>query len=247
MGKLAEYDSEAETYDTARFCSDLGRRSDYMHKKIVAGLIDSSGKTLLEIGVGTGRFGTWLAKENFKVIGIDISRRMLKKAKEKARLLGVDLDLVLANVHNIPFRSAIFDNCICINVIDHFSDYAGFFEEVRQVVKPEACFVFNFSNTQSPYLPVAVAINVSKHALFKSKIFSKWSNLKEIHSALSQAGFQVNDIRGCMIASQIPFENKLATVAQSINCVSEKSLLRFFSGSIFLKAKITSGLKPFHK
>jgi 2-polyprenyl-3-methyl-5-hydroxy-6-metoxy-1,4-benzoquinol methylase len=47
---------------------------------------------VLEAGIGTGRFATWLAKKGFSVVGIDISKEMLKKAKEKKRISMLILD-----------------------------------------------------------------------------------------------------------------------------------------------------------
>ena len=81
--EIPEYDLEALSYDKSRFCSRLGKHIDRMHKRIVESLLNSSGKTLLDVGVGTGRFATWLAERGFEVVGVDISREMLKKAKKK--------------------------------------------------------------------------------------------------------------------------------------------------------------------
>lgn len=238
--KIAVYDNEAANYDRSRFSNDFGLHLDYMHKKILGSFIGSSGNVVLEIGIGTGRFGTWLAKKGFNVIGMDISREMLKKTKEKASLLKVDVCLVIADVHHFPFRKDLFDNCICINVMDHFSNYAEFFKQVRYVIKSDGSLIFNFSNSQSPYLSVATMINLNKHAVFKSKIFSRWLTFKEINISLSEGGLKVKSIRGCMIASPVPLGKKLVNIVRSINLLSEQSTLRFFSGSIFVKAEKSS-------
>ena len=234
---IAEYNNEAATYDKSRFSNDLGRHLDYMHKKILGSLIDLSGKLVLEAGIGTGRFGTWLAKQGFDVVGIDISKEMLKKTKEKTRFANVDVEVVIADVHFLPFRKGLFDSCICINVMDHFSNFDEFFRQVRQVIKPQGSLIFNFSNSQSPYLPIATIINLSQHALFKSQILSRWLTFKEVSVSLLSASFRIKNVRGCMIASPIPFGERLVRIVRSINLVSERSRLRFFSGSVFVKAE----------
>lgn len=232
---IAEYDVEAANYDKSRFSDDFGCHLDQMHKKILESLVDSSGALLLEIGIGTGRFGTWLAKKGFTVVGVDISREMLRRTREKERRLKVNIDVVIADVHSLPFRKGFFENCICVNVMDHFSSIEEFFKQVRYVIKPQGSFVFNFSNSQSPYLPIAALINLSEHALFKSKIFSKWLTFKEINASLLASGFRIENVRGCMIASPIPFGNWLVPIVRSINLLSERSQLRFYSGSVFVK------------
>jgi ubiquinone/menaquinone biosynthesis C-methylase UbiE len=243
---IAIYDHEAANYDKSRFSDDFGAHLDNMHKTILDSFMDPSANTVLEVGIGTGRFGIWLAKKGFNVIGMDISRKMLKKTKEKARFLTVDLGLVRADVHYFPFRQDIFNKCICINVMDHFLNYEDFFKQVRHVIRTDGSFVFNFSNSQSPYFPAALLINLTKHAMFKNKIFSRWLTLKEINISLSEGGFRIRNIRGCMITSQIPFANKLVSVIRSINIAIERSPSRFFSGSIFVNAERNITKKMMH-
>lgn len=238
MNNKAEYDYEAANYDKSRFTDNMGRHLDYMHKKILVSLLDPSNKLLLEAGVGTGRFATWLAKKGFGVVGIDISREMLKKAKEKKEILNVDIGLILADIHSLPFRKGVFDSCICINVLDHVYDIGRFLKEARYVIKPKGSLIFNFSNPQSPYLPIAIVINLTKLALFKSgRIYSRWLTLREIDTLLSTTSFDINELRGCMIASPIPLAEKLVKVVQVMNSYLETSKFRLFCGSVFVKAQ----------
>jgi ubiquinone/menaquinone biosynthesis C-methylase UbiE len=242
--KTAEYDGEASSYDESRFSNKLGQHLDYMHKKILGSFINSSGKLVLEAGVGTGRFATWLAKKGFEVIGIDLSREMLKKAKEKKTSLNVDLVLILADVHFLPFKEGLFDACICINVLDHFSGIDGFLRQVKYVVKSEGYFVFNFSNLKSPYFPIALIINSKKQAIFRSgKIQSNWFTLRDIGSVLSRNGFVVTAVKGCFIASPVPWGNYLVKLIRMINFSAEDSWLKFLAGSPFVKVRSIGPLK----
>lgn len=240
--KVAEYDYEAADYDKSRFNDNMGRHLDYMHKKILWSFINSSGKLVLEAGIGTGRFATWLAKKGFKVVGIDLSREMLKKAKGRKEVLNADIELILADAHSLPFRKGLFDNCICINVMDHFSNVGEFFRQVRQVIKSEGRLIFNFSNLQSPYLSAAIIVNSKKQALFKSGIQSRWFTLREIRDILSCNGFYIKEIKGCFIASPVPLGNRFVRIIQTANLSFENSRLRSFSGSIFIRGQLISSL-----
>lgn len=239
--KAIEYDYEAANYDASRFNDNMGRHLDHMHKKILASFIDPSSQLLLEAGVGTGRFATWLAKKGFEVVGIDISKEMLKKAKEKREILNADVGLILADVHFLPFKKGVFDSCICINVMDHFPDINGFLRQVKRVVRSEGYFVFNFSNLQSPYLPIALVINSRKRAMFRSgKIQSSWLTFRDIGDTLSRNGFAVKEVKGCFIASPLPWGNSIIKFIQVINFSTENSRLRFFAGSLFVNSQITT-------
>ena len=235
--KVAEYDYEAADYDKSRFSDNIGRHLDYMHKKILWSFINSSGKLVLEAGIGTGRFATWLAKKGFEVVGTDLSREMLKKAKKKKEILNVDIGLILADAHFLPFRKGLFDSCICINVMDHFSDVDGFLRQVKHVIRSKGYFIFNFSNLRSIYLPIAIIINLRKRALFKG-VQSSWFTIGEVNALMSRDGFDVKRIKGCFIASPMPLGNNLVKIIQMLNFSIENSRLQSFSGSLFVKAQL---------
>jgi len=239
--RLTEYDYEASSYDESRFYSKLGRHLDYMHKKIVGSLLPSSAELMLEMGVGTGRFTTWLAEKSFDIIGIDISREMLKTSKNKMRVKHTEVSLVLADMHFLPFRRELFDSCICINVMDHIPDVSNILKEVKGIIKPKGFFIFNISNLQSPYLAIALLVNLRKKALFKGNIYSRWLTLKEINALSVRNNFNIKEVRGCMIATPIPLGERLVMIVRSINLLMESSRLRFFSGSVFIKAQRNPG------
>ena len=235
--KVAEYDYEAPSYDKSRFYNRLGKHLNYMHKRIVGSLLNSTGKTLLGVGVGTGRFAIWLAEKGFEVVGVDISIEMLKKAKRKTQSSSKNIPLVLGDGRFLPFRKKTFDSCICINVVNHIPKIDRLLKEVKYVIEPRGFFIVNFPNLQSPYLPIAIIINLRKRALFKGKIYSRWFTLKEIRSSMLTAGFNIKEIRGCAIASPLPLGDKLVKIVQRINFSIETSRIKLFSGNIFVKTQ----------
>jgi len=239
--KTASYDFEASSYDESRYSSKIGQHIDDMHKRITRNILGHPGKSVLDLGVGTGRLATWLAEGGFEVVGVDLSREMIKKARKKAQFPHRDIDLVLGDVNFLPFRVEAFDCCICINVFNQISCTKALLEEVRSVLKRGGIFVFNFPNLISPYLPIAVLVNLTGHALFKrGRIQSKWFFLREINTLLYETRFKIKELRGCMIVSRKPLVDKLFKVVCTINFLFENSKFRSFSGSLFVKAQLTS-------
>jgi len=235
--KVPEYNNGAEAYDKSRFFSICGKHLDYMHKRIIRSLLSSSGRIILETGVGTGRFSVWLSEKGFEVVGIDISKEMLKQAKRKIQISNVLLNLVLGDVHFLPFKKGIFGNCICINVVNHIPEINQFLKEVKYVIDPKGSFIVNFPNIQSLYLPVYIIINLIKRALFK-EIYSRWFIPTEIRFLISSAGFIIKEIKGCAIATPLPFGDKLVKVIQRVNFSIENSRLKLISGSLFYKVHL---------
>jgi len=236
--RLTEYDYEASSYDKSRFHSKLGRHLDYMHKRIVGNLLGSSSSLQLEMGVGTGRFTMWLAQKNYEVIGMDISGEMLKISQKKAQKKQYDINFLMADMCFLPFRQKVFDGCICINVMDHIVNIDSILKGVKYTIKNKRYFLFNFSNFNSPYMPIAALINLMKRTLFKSNIYSRWLTFNEIKSLLLANNFNIREYSGCMIASSLPLGDKLLRIIKPINLMSENSILKIFSGSIFIKAQL---------
>lgn len=85
-------------------------------------------KDILDLGVGTGRFAEPLQKAGYRVVGVDISKRMINKAMEK----GVK-NLLLADARRIPFRDKAFDVTISIHLLHLISEWRTTLEEIRRV------------------------------------------------------------------------------------------------------------------
>ena len=91
-------------------------------------------RRLLEIGVGTGK-NISHHPEGARVVAIDISPRMLKKAAARAARVGREVDLVLGDAQQLPFRDASFDGAVATFVFCSVPDPVAGLAEVKRVVK----------------------------------------------------------------------------------------------------------------
>jgi ubiquinone/menaquinone biosynthesis C-methylase UbiE len=77
----------------------------------------SKGQRALDLCTGTGSVAAALAKrvgENGLVVGLDFSRGMLEKAKEKAKKSNLNqLYLIQANASQLPFQNVSFHGVTC--------------------------------------------------------------------------------------------------------------------------------------
>ncbi len=87
-------------------------------------------KTVLDIGVGTGRFAVPLMEKGFEVVGSDISVSMMEKAREKG--LG---SLVRADGQCLPFPDKTFDCVIMVHLLHLVVDWTRVVREVGRVSK----------------------------------------------------------------------------------------------------------------
>src|SRR5256886_10667138 len=79
-----------KSYATGDTPWDSGRPSAELVRVLDAGLLP--GKTVLEIGCGTGTNAIELARRGYQVTAIDLVDLAVRRAKDKAQRAGVDID-----------------------------------------------------------------------------------------------------------------------------------------------------------
>src|SRR5437660_10514820 len=100
----------AGVYDATRWSSvppEVMKNLLNATKELFAGC-----RTILDVGIGTGRFAEYLSNSGFGVLGIDVSLSMMAKASES----GVR-NLVQADAHNLPFWGWVFDVGIMVHLL----------------------------------------------------------------------------------------------------------------------------------
>ncbi|MFA4984222.1 MAG: class I SAM-dependent methyltransferase [Candidatus Omnitrophota bacterium] len=94
------FENYAHKYDQERYVHGTSGECDSIEQEINR---DKSIK-ILDIGCGTGRHAIELAKRGYQVTGIDLSESQLKRAGEKAKEQGVEVDFRRHDARNLPFK-----------------------------------------------------------------------------------------------------------------------------------------------
>jgi SAM-dependent methyltransferase len=103
---------------------------------------DVAGLDVLELGCGAAQWGTALATRGARVMGLDVSRRMLGHARARADTVAVDLDLVCASGTQAPFADASFDLVFCDHGALSFCDPALSVPECARLLRDGGRLVF---------------------------------------------------------------------------------------------------------
>jgi ubiquinone/menaquinone biosynthesis C-methylase UbiE len=136
------FDNIANIYDETRSIPKVVL--DRFYWKFIGNEIRSgSFLTVLDAGVGTGRIVEPLFDSKVQLIGIDISREMLKRMSEKIkrRAASDHVHLVLGDVSNLPFPAKAFDMVISVHVLHLLSNWKQAIKETKRTLKPKSPFI----------------------------------------------------------------------------------------------------------
>jgi ubiquinone/menaquinone biosynthesis C-methylase UbiE len=122
------YDRVAWRYDFLE--SPMEMMASKLRKEMLAGV---SGK-ILDVGTGTGK-NLPFYPPGVELVGIDISPKMLAKAKARAEKFGVDVNLRVMDVEDLQFPDCTFDFVIVTFVFCSVSDPVIGLRELARVVK----------------------------------------------------------------------------------------------------------------
>ena len=96
---------------------------------------------VLDLGIGTGVSLNYYP-QHCRVVGIDLSAGMLRKAREKVRERGLSNAMVFqANALQLPFADSTFDHVFISHVISVVSDPVKLVQEAQRVAKSDARIV----------------------------------------------------------------------------------------------------------
>ena len=93
------------------------------------------GDQALEVGVGTGKNLPYYPRD-MKVTAVDLSPRMLERARRRASVLGLEVELREMDVQDLAFPDHIFDTVFATFVFCSVSDPVLGLRELRRVCKP---------------------------------------------------------------------------------------------------------------
>ena len=103
------FEDYAKQYDKECFVQGTAGECDFIEQE--AGR-DKSIK-MIDIGCGTGRHAIELTKRGYHVTGVDLSASQLKRAREKAKEQGLQIDFQKHDARDLPFESE-FDLAIML-------------------------------------------------------------------------------------------------------------------------------------
>ncbi len=127
---------------------------DYMDKwdgiEFINSMSLSKDKTVLEIGIGTGRLAAKVAPQCNYLCGIDISPKTIYRATENLNFLN-NVQLIYADFFEYGFKTS-FDIIYCSLTLMHFQNKNKFFSKVSNLLNSNGRFVLSIDKNQDEYI-----------------------------------------------------------------------------------------------
>ena len=114
---------------------------------LVAGAV---GRSAIDMGTGTGQFAIYLGRLGFRVIGIDISEKMIRKARENAQEYGLRIDFQTQDAEDLLFKDDTFDVIVSRNLLWTLPDPGKALKEWRRVLKPTGTLIVSDGMWMNP-------------------------------------------------------------------------------------------------
>ncbi len=190
-------------YDRLSRWYDLFAGSEKKYTEAGLRLLDlTPGQRVLEIGCGTGHALTWLARSGTKVTGLDLSTRMLARARRADNRSGTPrADLCQGDAIRLPVRSNSFNAVFLSFTLELFP------ETEIPLVLAECRRVLRWDGRLGV---VAMAKEKKGTVRLYEWFHARWPQVVDcrpihVHAALIGAGFEIHEVRR-MVMWGLPVE-----------------------------------------
>ena len=133
--------SMADRFDAMRFSGPIGTLLAESQERVVTSFLGSvEGRSILDVGTGTGRAAIGLARRGARVTGIDASPEMLRVARDRAAAERLDVTFDVGDAHRLTYKDRAFDCAVSLRVLMHTPDWRQCLAELCRVAGDRIVF-----------------------------------------------------------------------------------------------------------
>jgi len=136
------------------------------------------GEMILDVGCGTGIFTLDIIESGPSVVGLEISRPMLMRARQKTG--GNAFHPITGDMLSLPFADKVFDKTVSMTALEFIEDAQAAVGELFRVTKKGGTIVAATLNSLSPWASRRKQKAAKGHRLFKKMIFRSPEEMRSL-------------------------------------------------------------------
>lgn len=182
----------ADRFDAMRFSGPIGTLLAEAQDRVVASFLGPvDGRTVLDVGTGTGRAALGLARRGARVTGLDASAEMLRVAKARAADAGVDAAFEVGDAHHLAYPDRAFHCAVSLRVLMHTPDWRQCLSELCRVSDDRVVFDYPAARSAAALqawgrrLAAAAGRSVEAYRVLKSA---------DVRRVLDASGFRIEQV-----------------------------------------------------
>jgi len=148
------FDRVADIYDETR---KMQPEAVSRIMRNISGEIGSPGGLVLDMGVGTGRIAVPLTEQDYRLVGIDISEKMLERLRDKKAFARRELFALRGDATSLPFADDSFRAVVSVHVFHLLEDIDACIREAKRVLAPDGRLLFGGNQQALRYMQQALS------------------------------------------------------------------------------------------
>ena len=182
----------AQTFDERRFSGPIGSLVAASQAKVLldyAGPL--AGRTVLDVGTGTGRAAILLTRAGAQVTGVDASEEMLAVARKRSADEGLSVSFQPGDAHKLTFADRSFDVAVSLRVLMHTPEWRRCLAELCRVTRER--IIVDYPSIRSVALFESLFRRMSYAAGARTEPYRVLS-FSAIERELAAGGFRVSSV-----------------------------------------------------
>jgi SAM-dependent methyltransferase len=184
------------------YASSLGRAYEASLTRVLQPwLSHTSGCSVLDIGCGPGLEMESLFPPGARIIGLDCSLNMARRAFERNRQAGQYRPLVIGSATRIPLADGLFDLAFSLNCLEFVDDRQAAFREIARILRPSGTAIVGVLNRISVWEWTRKLWGlVSRKPYYRGRFF----RVNEVERLCTEVGLQIEEVKHGVYFPPIP-------------------------------------------
>ena len=168
---------------------------------------DWTGLRVLDVGCGGGYSCENIAKHGAIATGIDQSHACIEAAQHHAIQMDLPITYQQGYAEHLPFADDRFDVVVCVDVLEHVSDWQQTVREIFRVLKSGGIFCFDTINktATSRLILITLLENILRKIPAGVHDWNQFVSPDELSECLAQTGFSSVTMNGFDLFGRSPW------------------------------------------